>query len=278
MAASGARTPIVVTHDGGVRFTAQVRGHRIVVDQPERAGGADTGPAPIELLGASLGTCVALYVQQFCQARGLSSAGMRVEVMQLGAQNPNRIGEFGVRWSCPTASPTSTCRCSSAWRRAARHTTRSCTGPRSGSRSRRRHSWMAGRASNGAASRGRVTESGHRSGQPGSRLASASRAAVVRAARDRCQHVHVARPAPAWSSTAENERAPGARRGTISLDPARIRERGCSQACCQAIDVSADGNRRRASIALPELDVAGSNPVSRSRTSMTFSIRERRCH
>jgi len=105
MAASGARTPIVVTHDGGVRFTAQVRGHRIVVDQPERAGGADTGPAPIELLGASLGTCVALYVQQFCQARGLSSAGMRVEVMQLGAQNPNRIGEFGVRVELPDGIP-----------------------------------------------------------------------------------------------------------------------------------------------------------------------------
>lgn len=105
MAASGARTPIVVTHDGGVRFTAQVRGHRIVVDQPERAGGADEGPAPIELLGVSLGTCVALYVQQFCQARGLSSAGLRVEVTQAGAQNPNRIGEFVVRVELPDGVP-----------------------------------------------------------------------------------------------------------------------------------------------------------------------------
>jgi putative redox protein len=106
MAAGGARSPITVTHDGGVRFTVQVRGHRVVVDQPERAGGDDAGPAPIELLGVSLGTCVALYVQQFCEARGLSSAGLRVEVVQHGAQNPNRIGEFAVRVELPDGIPT----------------------------------------------------------------------------------------------------------------------------------------------------------------------------
>ena len=105
MPVSGVRRPIVVTHDAGLRFTAQVRGHPIVVDQPAYAGGQDSGPAPIELLGVSLGTCVALYVQQFCQARGLSSAGLRVEVTQLGAQNPNRIGEFDVRIELPAGVP-----------------------------------------------------------------------------------------------------------------------------------------------------------------------------
>jgi putative redox protein len=97
MSASPQRTPIVVTHESGVRFAAQIRSHRLIVDQPIRGGGEDSGPAPIELLGASLGTCVALYVQQFCHARGLPYAGMRVEVEQLGAVNPNRIGTFVVR-------------------------------------------------------------------------------------------------------------------------------------------------------------------------------------
>lgn len=105
MAAPTARQPIVVTHDGGLRFAAQVRSHRIVVDQPERAGGADGGPMPIELLGASLGTCIALYVHQFCQARQLSSEGLRVEVTQHGAQNPGRIGEFVVRVELPAGVP-----------------------------------------------------------------------------------------------------------------------------------------------------------------------------
>jgi uncharacterized OsmC-like protein len=104
-AMAGTRPAMVITHEGGLRFVAQVRSHRIVVDQPSHAGGDDAGPMPIELLGASLGTCIALYVKQFCQSRGLSYDGMRVEVEQHGAQNPNRIGEFAVRVVLPTALP-----------------------------------------------------------------------------------------------------------------------------------------------------------------------------
>jgi putative redox protein len=90
-------SPIFVTHDAGLRFTAAVRSHLITVDQPVRGGGEDHGPSPIELLGASLGTCVALYVQQFCVARHLPYEGLRVEVTQHGAANPNRVGSFTVR-------------------------------------------------------------------------------------------------------------------------------------------------------------------------------------
>jgi putative redox protein len=97
MSGQYARAPIVVTHEEGVRFAAQVRSHRIVVDQPIRGGGCDNGPSPIELLGTALGTCVALYVQQFLQARELPYDGLRVEVEQHGAANPGRIGRFVVR-------------------------------------------------------------------------------------------------------------------------------------------------------------------------------------
>jgi len=105
MAVQTTRAPIVVTHDGGVRFAAQIRSHRVVVDQPVRAGGADSGPSPIELLGASLGTCVALYVQQFLHARELPYDGLRVEVEQQGATNPARIARFIVRVLLPTELP-----------------------------------------------------------------------------------------------------------------------------------------------------------------------------
>ena len=102
---AGTRPAMVITHEGGQRFVAQVRSHRIVVDQPSHAGGDDAGPMPIELLGASLGTCIALYVKQFCQSRGLPYDGMRVELEQHGAQNPNRIGEFVVRVVLPARLP-----------------------------------------------------------------------------------------------------------------------------------------------------------------------------
>jgi len=70
MAGHNPRPPMVITHEGGVKFAAQIRGHKLIVDQPVGGGGEDSAPMPLELLGAGLGTCVALYVQQFCHARG----------------------------------------------------------------------------------------------------------------------------------------------------------------------------------------------------------------
>jgi uncharacterized OsmC-like protein len=94
---------MVITHEGGVKFAAQIRQHRLTVDQPLRGGGDDSAPMPLELLGAALGTCVALYVQQFCHARGLKYEGMRVEVDPQGAQG--RIGRFAVRVILPEPLP-----------------------------------------------------------------------------------------------------------------------------------------------------------------------------
>jgi len=103
MAGQHGRSPMIITHQGGVRFAAQIRQHQLLVDQPVAGGGEDSAPMPLELLGASLGTCVALYVQQFCHARDLPYEGMRVEVDPHGAQG--RIGRFDVRVVLPEPLP-----------------------------------------------------------------------------------------------------------------------------------------------------------------------------
>jgi uncharacterized OsmC-like protein len=95
--------PIVVTQEGGVRFAAQARSHRVIVDQPLDGGGNDSGPMPLELLGVSLGTCVAYYVQKFLEARGLASQGLRVEAEYATARNPYRVSDFVVRIILPEA-------------------------------------------------------------------------------------------------------------------------------------------------------------------------------
>lgn len=112
--------PITVTWDGGLRFTADIRGHRLTVDQPREQGGADAGPMPIELLPASLGTCVALFVKQFLVTRDLDPAGLTVEVTAHGATNPHRLGRFEVRVSIPGGVP-------EKYRDAVRRAAESCT-------------------------------------------------------------------------------------------------------------------------------------------------------
>src|SRR5262245_47234546 len=89
--------PIVVSHDNGLRFSADIRSHRLILDQPRYAGGEDAGPTPLELLGASLGSCIALYVYRFLTARNLSVAGLRVEVTPHQVASPNRIAQFDTR-------------------------------------------------------------------------------------------------------------------------------------------------------------------------------------
>lgn len=112
--------PITVTWDGGVRFTADVRGHKVVVDQPQKAGGQDSAPMPLELVPTSLGTCVALFVQQFLVTRGLDASGLTVEVQTVGAANPHRIGKFEVAVKIPGGVP-------EKYREAVRRAAEGCT-------------------------------------------------------------------------------------------------------------------------------------------------------
>jgi uncharacterized OsmC-like protein len=97
--------PIVVTWDGGVRFSANIRGHKLTVDQPVNGGGEDSAPMPVELVPTALGTCVAYYVHQFLSARGLDATGLTVETSATGAAGPNRLARFEVQVRIPGGLP-----------------------------------------------------------------------------------------------------------------------------------------------------------------------------
>jgi putative redox protein len=99
------RPLVKVTWDGGVRFTADIRGHKVRVDQPRQGGGEDTAPGPLELVPAALGTCVAYFVQQFLVTRGVDPSGLEVAVGVAGAPDPHRIGRFDVRVRVPEGMP-----------------------------------------------------------------------------------------------------------------------------------------------------------------------------
>jgi putative redox protein len=85
---------------GHSSFVIHARNHMLVSDQPELQGGTDAGMTPPELLLASLGTCVAYYVAEFCAARHLDcEAGVTVrgEIMH----NPGRIGAIDIDVTLP---------------------------------------------------------------------------------------------------------------------------------------------------------------------------------
>ncbi len=69
------------TTGGGLRQEVDVNGrHTIVTDEPERIGGTDLGPAPHELLAATLASCIATMIASYAQNRGWDLGETSVEV------------------------------------------------------------------------------------------------------------------------------------------------------------------------------------------------------
>jgi len=68
--------------DSGLTHEVDVNGrHVIVTDEPERLGGEDRGPAPHELLAATLASCIATTIAMYAQNRSweLGESTVRVD-------------------------------------------------------------------------------------------------------------------------------------------------------------------------------------------------------
>jgi len=62
-------------------------GHVLRADEPAAAGGADTGPSPTRLLGASLASCIAITVEMYADRKGWDVGPIEVDV-EMGYEGP----------------------------------------------------------------------------------------------------------------------------------------------------------------------------------------------
>ena len=69
-----------VTEKGNRTLVADVRGHRIVIDQPREFGADDKGPTPPELLAVSFASCIASTIQLLALRNGLEITDISVTV------------------------------------------------------------------------------------------------------------------------------------------------------------------------------------------------------
>lgn len=82
---------ITVTHKAGLEFAVHVRGHEVSCDMSAKDGGRDAGPSPVELLAGSLGACIAMRVQYYCQSHGYSDGAVNVSLTVEMADDPKRV-------------------------------------------------------------------------------------------------------------------------------------------------------------------------------------------
>jgi putative redox protein len=65
---------------GGYAHSLTVRDHTLTADEPQSAGGTDTGPDPRELLALSLASCTAITLEMYAARKGWELGEVEVEV------------------------------------------------------------------------------------------------------------------------------------------------------------------------------------------------------
>ncbi|MBI9020565.1 MAG: OsmC family protein [Verrucomicrobia bacterium] len=66
--------------DSKFKIESDIRGHKIVVDQPANAGGTDVGPTPLEYLMASLAGCIGTIGRIVAMQKRIELRGMKITV------------------------------------------------------------------------------------------------------------------------------------------------------------------------------------------------------
>ncbi len=78
--------------DGTLRHEVDVNGrHTITTDEPASMGGSDAGPAPHELLAATLASCVSTMIVLYARRHDWSVGDVRVDVVYHADATPRQV-------------------------------------------------------------------------------------------------------------------------------------------------------------------------------------------
>jgi len=94
-----------ISYAGKKRVNAQVEGHTILTDQSVEEGGENSAPSPLQYCLASLGTCAAVYVLAYLEARELPSQGVKIIQTQVFDEKLHRITAVKMDIQLPPGIP-----------------------------------------------------------------------------------------------------------------------------------------------------------------------------
>jgi uncharacterized OsmC-like protein len=96
---------ISVSRKAGLEFEIQIRAHQMTTDFSVEDGGQDKGPSPSEFLVGSLGACIAIMVQRYCDRHGYTDGEVSASMTYELADNPKRVGAVTIDLEIPKDVP-----------------------------------------------------------------------------------------------------------------------------------------------------------------------------
>lgn len=96
-----------VTFPGGKRVDAQFKGFTVHTDQSPSAGGDGSAPEPFDLFLASIATCAGVYVKNFCDARGIATEGLGLDLEVERDPERRRVARIAIAIRLPAGFPAS---------------------------------------------------------------------------------------------------------------------------------------------------------------------------
>jgi putative redox protein len=96
---------MTVLFPGGKRVDAEYNGFTFRTDQSPRSGGEGSAPPPFDLFLASIATCAGIYVKGYCDARGIATDGLGLEMHIERDLERQRIGRLVLEIKLPEGFP-----------------------------------------------------------------------------------------------------------------------------------------------------------------------------
>jgi ribosomal protein S12 methylthiotransferase accessory factor len=96
---------MAVRFPGGKRVDAEFNGFTIRTDQPVEVGGEGSAPQPFDLFLASIATCAGIYVKGYCDARGIDTTGLGLEMRIERDEAQRRVSRLVLDISLPDGFP-----------------------------------------------------------------------------------------------------------------------------------------------------------------------------
>jgi putative redox protein len=96
---------LIVTFPGGKRVDARFKGFTVHTDQSAHGGGAGSAPEPFDLFLASIATCAGVYVKGYCDARGVPTDGLGLEMRVERDEAKHRVARLVLEIRLPEGFP-----------------------------------------------------------------------------------------------------------------------------------------------------------------------------